>query len=358
MPSTNGALVSSARPTINLAGQDRPELSDGLLGLTIVENVAGLYRCEAMFGNWGITGSGGNRIGWVYFDRQVLDFGKAVKVVYAHDLLFEGRVMGLEALYPDTGQRSITVLAEDRFQDLRMTRRTRTFTDVSDADVIRQLASDHGLTSDIDLPTVQHKVLAQVNQSDLAFLRERARSLDAELWMESSKLHAVRHSSRGGQPIELTYGGDLREFSALADLAEQRTSVIVSGWDVAGKQTITHEASAGVIQGELNGDTSGVSILQQALGDRKEQLSHTVPLTSDQAQNAAEAFFKIGARRFVTGRGVAKIQSKLHAGVFIQLKELGPLFSGKYYTTEVRHVFDRSGLRTEFTAERPGVGRS
>jgi len=357
MSSNNGTAVRSARPTINVASQDQPELSDGLLGMTIVENTTGLYRCEAMFGNWGATGSGGNRIGWVYFDRQVLDFGKAFKVIYADDTLFEGRIMALEAHFPETGLRSITVLAEDRFQDLRMTRRTRTFADVTDADVTRQLASDHGLTSDVDLPSVQHKVLAQVNQSDLAFLRERARSLDAELWMESSKLHAVRHSARRGQLIELVYRQDLREFSALADLAEQRTTVIVSGWDVGGKQAITYEASGSAIQSELNGDASGGSILQQALGARKEQLSHTVPLTADQAQNTAEAFFKIGARRFVTGRGVANVQSKLHAGTSVHLTELGPLFSGKYYTTEVRHIFDRAGLRTEFTAERPGLGR-
>src|SRR5947207_2803628 len=106
---------------------DRRELSDGLLGLSIVETTDGLYRCEAMFGNWGVTSgsAGGSRIGWVYFDRQILDFGKTFKVSYGEDLLFEGRIMALEALFPETGLRSVTVLAEDRFQDLRMTRRTR-----------------------------------------------------------------------------------------------------------------------------------------------------------------------------------------------------------------------------------------
>jgi phage protein D len=292
----------------------------------------------------------------VYFDRQLLEFGKTFKVSHGDDVLFEGRIMGLEALFPETGTRSITVLAEDRLQDLRMTRRTRTFSDVTDGDVIRQIVSSHGLTASVDLPDVQHKVLAQVNQSDLAFVRERARSVDAELWMDGTTLHVARHSARGGQPIELVYRQDLREFTVLADLAEQRTSVIVSGWDVAGKQAISHEASASVIQGELNGDVSGVSILQQALGARKEQLSHTVPLTTQQAQAEAEAFLKLSARRFVKGRGLANLQPKIHVGTFLQLKELGDLFSGRYYVTETRQVFDRAGMRTEFTAERAGLG--
>src|SRR5689334_22487725 len=122
MPPLN-ASVRAARPTINVDGRDRPELSDGLLGMSIVENVAGLYRCEAMFGNWGATNAGGNgRIGWLYFDRQTLDFGKTFKVSYGGETLFQGRIMALEAQFPETGLRALNVLVEDRFQDLRMTR--------------------------------------------------------------------------------------------------------------------------------------------------------------------------------------------------------------------------------------------
>jgi hypothetical protein len=40
------------------------------------------------------------------------------------------------------------------------------------------------------------------------------------------------------------------------------------------------------------------------------------------------------------------------------LSGLGPLFSGKYYVAGVRHLFDgATGMRTEFTAERPGLSR-
>src|SRR6185437_4223832 len=118
--SRNGAVVQSARAAIEVAGRDRPELAAGLIGLSIVENTDGLYRCEAMFGNWGNTGDDGSggRIGWAYFDRKVLEFGKTLKVTFADEVLFEGRIMALEALFPETGIRSITVLAEDRFQDL------------------------------------------------------------------------------------------------------------------------------------------------------------------------------------------------------------------------------------------------
>lgn len=356
MAGNDGASVRSARPTINLDGRDEADLSDGLVGLTIVETTAGLYRCEAMFGNWGTTNG---RIDYVYFDRRMLDFGKPFKVIYASETLFEGRIMALEALFPEAGLRSITVLAEDRFQDLRMTRRTRAFADVTDADIVRQIARDHGLTASVDLPEVQHKHVAQVNQSDLAFLRERARRVGAEVWMAGSQLNARPRDSRNGETIELTYPGSLREFSVLADLAHQRTSVTVTGWDVMGKQAIRSEATDAAIRGELNGDLSGVSILQQALGQRKEQLAHAVPLTSQEAQAQADAYFRMSARQFVVVKGLALVQPQMHVGSFVQVARegVGPLFAGKYYVTEVRHQFDRTGIRTEFRAERAGLGQ-
>jgi phage protein D len=350
----NSSGIRAARPTIAIDGRDNASLADGLLNLQIVEAVSGVYRCEALFGNWGTKD---NNLGFLYFDRQLLDFGKGLKVKIGSSVIFDGRVTGLEANFPDGRAPEINVLAEDRFQDLRMTRRTRTFADVSDSDVMSQIAGDHGLTGNVDVSGPTHKVLAQVNQSDLAFLRERARAIDAELWMDGSTLRAQSHGSRDGGTVQLRYQRDLREFAVLSDLAGQRTSVFVNGWDVAGKKAIQHEATASAISGELNGDDSGPSILSSAFGDRKEALAHTVPLTADQAQSEAEAFFRMSARRFVVGRGVAEADARIRVGSVVDLQALGPLFSGKYYVAEVRHVFDARGIRTEFTGERPGLGR-
>ncbi|MCA1564720.1 MAG: hypothetical protein LC803_03490 [Acidobacteria bacterium] len=347
--------VADARPTIYVGGAEQPPLGAGLNRLSIVENTSGLYRCEARFSNWGLVN---NTTDFLYFDRRTLDFGKAFQVKIRDKSIFDGRIMGLEAAFPEGQAPEISVLAEDRFQDLRMTRRTRTFADTTDADVFNQIAGDHGLSPSVSVTGPTYKVLAQVNQSDLAFARERARAIDAELWMEGSTLNAKTHANRGGATLELARGAQLREFTVLADLAMQRTSVTVNGWDVPSKSALTYEATESVITSELNGDTSGVSILQSALGARKEALAHTVPLNSQEAQSEAETFFRMSARRFIVGYGVAETKPDLRAGAFVDLKELGALFSGKYYVTEVKHLFDNSkGLRTEFRAERPGIGR-
>src|ERR1700752_218513 len=346
--------LKEARPTIVVGNEVNGPLGGGMLSMLIVEDTNGLYRCEANFGNWGEKNS---KTDFLYFDRAVLDFGKDFEIKLGSDSIFKGKIMGLEAKFPEGQSPEISVLAEDRFQDLRMTRRTRTFSDVSDADVIKQIATDHGLTPEVDLSGPTYKVLAQVNQSDLAFIRDRARSIDAEVWMIDKTLHAKTHNGRNGDKLQMTYGNQLREFTVLADLAMQRTSVSVNGWNISSKSAMQFEATDSAISSELNGDTSGVSILQSALGQRKEALAHTVPLNDQEAQFEAEAFFKMSARRFVVGGGVAETSKSLRARTQLDLQGLGPLFNGKYYVAEVKHIFDSTkGLRSEFRSERVGIG--
>ncbi len=347
--------VNVSQPAFNVNGRERPALGAGLLSLVIAEDTRGLYSCEAKFGNWGdINGSPG----YLYFDRSVLEFGKSFKVLLDQGVLFEGRVMALEAQYPESGPPALVVLAEDRFQDLRMTRRTRTFDNQSDSATFNQRVGDHGLAPQINVNGPTYIVLNQVNQSDLAFMRERARRVGIELWLEGSTLHVQDRAGRAGQPLTLNLGAGLREFTVLADLANQRTSLTVSGWDVSGKTALSYDAGDSALQSELSNDQSGASILSSALGDRKESLVHSVPRDSQETQTLAEAHFRARARRFVTGRGVAETSARLQVGATLDLHGLGPLFSGKYYVSEARHLFDQGrGLRTEFAVERPGLGR-
>jgi hypothetical protein len=354
MPGGNSDRMKATRPSIYVDGKEDASLSQGLLRMTVHETVQGLYRAELRFGNWGPKD---NAIGFLYFDRKKLDFGKALRLQLDNDLLFDGRVSAIEAEFGEGSSPEISVLLEDRLQDLRMTRRTRSFADVSDAQAIKRIANDHGLTPDVDVSGPTHKVLAQVNQSDLAFMRERARAAGAELWIEDRKLFAKPRSARNAAPLKLKYGSDLRQFTATADLAHQRTSITVSGWDVSGKKAITSKADEAAVRNELGNDSSGAKLLDAAFGTRNESVAHMVPLTSDEAKAQAEAWYRATARRFLVGRGMSQPNAKLRVGAWVELDGLGTLFNGKYYLADVQHLFDGAGgFRSEFTGERPGLG--
>ncbi|VVB89318.1 Phage late control gene D protein (GPD) [uncultured archaeon] len=181
MGDTSG--FSEARPLISIDEVENAELKGNITAFHVEETTEGMYWCEATFGNWG--GSG-----YLYFDRKILDFGKTIAITIgegdAKARVFKGRISAIEAHYSKFGTPDIVILAEDRLSDMRMTRRTRTFDNMSDSDVMRQIASGHNLTPDIDIDGATHKVLAQVNQSDLAFIRERARAVNAEIWVEDT----------------------------------------------------------------------------------------------------------------------------------------------------------------------------
>ena len=345
-----------SRPTITLGGRESASLAQGLLALRIEETVDGISHCELAVGNWGPVGGAP---GFLYFDRAEVEFGKALVIEVAGDTVFTGRVTGLEGGFPEGSPPTLTILAEDRLQDLRMTRRTRTFADMTDADVAKQIAGDHGLTPDVRATGPKHRVVAQLNQSDLAFLRDRCRAIDAELWVDDRTLVIRPHADRRtGTPPELGYGNQLREFTVLADLAGQASKVTVAGWDVSGKGAITETASSTAVQPELRGTEAGATILEKAFKARTATVAHQVPIAGPEAKARAEALYRQRARRFVRGRGLAETSGKVRAGRTVAFTGLGPLFDGEYFITDIRTIFDPLlGLRTEFGAERPGLGR-
>lgn len=348
------SAIASARPAFTVAGEDQPKLDSGLLRLACGETEAGLAHCEAEFGNWGDKDG---HTGFLWFDRSKLEFGKDFVVKIGSTTIFDGRVMALEARFPPQAPPTLVVRAEDRLQDLRMTRRTRVFERLSEADIARQIANDHGLTPQIDISGSAQDVTVQLNQSDLAFLRSRVLAADGELWLEGKTLHAGKRGSRTDSQLELVHGARLRSFTVSADLAHQRTAVRCTGWDVASKQAISAEATASAISSEASGGTSGPDVLQQALGARKDNFAHAVPFDDGAARGWAEAHLRACARRFLRGRGVADADARIRVGRKLKLEGLGPLFSGMYGVVEACHRFDLAqGLWTDFVVERAWIG--
>jgi len=253
------------------------------------------------------------------------------------------------------------LLAEHKHNDLRMPRRRRVFDNLSDADLVRRLASDHGLSADVGISGPTHRLLAQLNDSDLALLRGRARLAGFELRLDGSTLQAQPRSQRRGSDTTLDYGGTLQRFDVSADLAGQASRARISGWDVAAKRALQADDDAAALAGEAaaagSGGQLGTSLLRQALGERVEQVAHLFPANQAEADALARAWLTQLARRFVRGRGVAQTQASLRVGSTVTLNGLGPLFSGRYDVVGICHRFDAShGLRTEFEAERAWVG--
>ena len=354
MPGT--AYVST--PVIALGGQVDPAVAADLVSLTVEETIVGMCWCQARFNNIGYRN--GNE-SLLYLGRDKIDFGTELAVTLGAPgesrQVFSGKISALQADFPADEAPMLLAFAEDPLQALRLTRRTRTFEEVTTADVAQRVAGDHGLTPDVSLDGPTHKVVAQLNQSDLAFLRSQARVDDGEVWIDGSTLHVARRPDRDGGRVALTYGGALMAFSVRADLADQCREVGVAGWDVASKSPILETADASALGSELAALTSGASILGSSFTDRKERLVREAPIASDEARAHAKAAYLERARRFVCGTGQTWGTAAVRVGTTLALSGLGGMFNGDYYVSRTRHTYDlQRGFRTEFDVERPGIG--
>jgi Bacteriophage probable baseplate hub protein len=353
------AVAYVSTPVLSLAGQVDADAISNLISLCVSEDVAGMCSCEARFNNFG-TRNGAP--GYLYLGRDKIDFGTALSVRFGPDgqdrQVFMGKVSALQADYPAGSAAQLLVFAEDGLQDFRLTRRTRSFADSSIGDIAAALASDHGLIAQADVTGPVRAVNVQLNQSDLAFLRDLARRDDAEIWLDGSTLHLQPRPDRhGAGPLTLSYGAELTSFSARADVADQCSTVTVAGWDVAAKDAISESADASALGAELGRDTSGADVLGAAFASRTETITRATPLTSDDARALARAAYFERARRFVCGTGQTDGTPQLRAGMTVTLAGLGGLFNGDYYVCATRHRYDlECGYRTEFDVERAGVG--
>lgn len=361
MPATNPPLQASTIPEFKVDGQVQPNLARDIALLQIEEDVHGLKRLHASFVAIGPRDQERNeQLNWL--DGRVLDFGKSITIsmgpVDARETLFEGKVSALELNMEQGRSPEVMCFAEDALMDLRLTRRFKTYENASESDLVQQIASQHGLRAQADIQSPSWALVQQWNQSDLAFLRERARRFAAEVWVADGALHLATRDQRHGSQVTLIQGSSLMQVRLRADLAHQRSKVVVGGFDDDQQDAIDEDAGAETIAAEAQGQTDGAQVLARAFGERPSYRVREVPLQSAQATAMAKAALLARGRRFVAVSGVADGNTAMRVGTLLRLERVSPVFEGDgYYVTRVRHQFDtRDGYRTQFEAERAWIG--
>ncbi len=358
---TDQVLLQAAVPVFTVDGSAKGELARDLTRLDIDEDTAGLRRLRARFLAWGPRDDSDTE-GRLYLDGRTLDFGKGMKVSLGPSgsdrTLFDGAITAIEVDLEEHSPGEVIVFAEDRLMDLRMTRRSRTYEKASDADIARTIAGDHNLTPEVSAAGPTYDLVQQWNMSDLAFLRERARLIQAEVWVSGRTLYFQTRPNRQATAVTLTLGIDLLDVQIRADLAHQRTSVKVSGYDAQARDLIEEEAGDDAVKAEIAQGRSGAATLSQAFGDRVSFRVREAPLTADEARAWARAEMLRRGRQFVTATGTALGVPDLTVGSQLDLQDVGaPFEGGGYVVTRMCHSYDiRVGHRTRFEAERAWIG--
>jgi uncharacterized protein len=357
------SLLTATAPVFKIDGEVKGELARDVSRLEIEEATDGLKALTLRLIAQGPQGNAGDEQ-QLYLDGQIVDFGKKLEISIgpadAARVIFSGLVSGIEAIFSEGAEPHVTVYAEDKLMQLRMTRRMKTWEEMSDADIAGAIASQNGLTADTAAPGPTYKVVQQWNQSDLAFLRERARLLQAEVWLEADKLCFKSRGNRNGTAITLVQGRDLIDVQLRADLAHQRTKVKASGYDAQSRDAIDEEAGADAIQAEISGGRTGPAVLQQAFGERVSYRVRENPLISGEATAWAKAEMLRRCRGFVSVVGTTNGTPDMVVGSRLSLDRVGTPFNGDgYYAVRVCHTYDlASGHRTHFEAQRATINQA
>ncbi|HEX8093012.1 phage late control D family protein [Jatrophihabitans sp.] len=353
-------LLGLSAPVFTVGGELSRDLGRDCVFCEVDEGIEGLRTLSAHFVAVG-AGATGPPDPMLYLDGQVLDFGKPVQVSLGPDggqrTVFDGTISAIEVFFADGQPPRVIVLAEDALMRLRMTRRHRSYLSVTDADIAGQLAAEHGLQTDIGVDGPRYDVVQQLNQSDLAFLRERARLLQAELWCTGRTLHFRSRPQRTATAVTLVQGNELLSVKMRADLAHQRSAVRVTGYDAGSRSVIDEQAGPETIDAEIGTGRTGPRVVASALGAATAIRVREAALTGSEASAWAKAEMLRRARQFVTAVGTTRGTVDMVVGSRLRLELVGPPFEGNgYYVTRVKHTFElQQGLRTRFEAERSTV---
>jgi phage protein D len=299
--------------------------------------------------------------------RAGIDFGTRIEIAAdavnddsasASATLFTGEVTTL-AQDTDASGTWTLVRGYDLSHRLCRGRRTRTFLDCTDADIVRRVGGEAGLEiGDVEDDGAVHEHIGQFNVTDWEFLRSRANERGRELAVVGGRLvwHAPRKPDGAPdpaddlgaepQPLQLALGANLLRLSPRVTAAEQVGEVWVRGWDPKTKQPVRGSARASTVAASAGREPSALASQFNAapylVADR--------PVRDEAEADAVAASVAeqiAGAHAEMTGLAVG--DPRLTPGAAISVGCVGWPHDGRYVLTSARHRYDETGYHTEFT---------
>jgi uncharacterized protein involved in type VI secretion and phage assembly len=270
--------------------------------------------------------------------------------------LIKGEVTGFEAEYDATRLRTI-LRGYDLSHRLHRGRQTKTYKNVTDSDIARQVAQRASLqVGQIDSTSVTFDHVSQANQSDWDFLKARAREIGFEMGMDDGKFYFRQPIQASGapqagdyqnhsDPLQLVFGDDLIEFRPRVTSAEQVSTVKVRGWDPVQKQAVIGSAPAGTVAAGIRDRPSALA--STFGGHTFTAVNRPLP-QQPMVDGAAASIAEIISGAFAEADGVAIGNPDLKAGSTVSVGVVGDHFEGQYTLSGARHVFGENGYRTHF----------
>lgn len=268
--------------------------------------------------------------------------------------LIVGEITAIEPRFGDYS--TATIRGFDRMHRLQFGTTTKVFENLSDNDIVTQVARSAGVAvSARGSGTEINVYVQQRQQNNYQFLLKRAAQINHELLMDGTTL-IFRPSGEGKSPVKtLTFPRDLDSIDLDLRIPTQGSSVTVHSFDPGTNKPISATSRSGSVQERMGGRENGY----QMAGDFPdsavsiEQLS----ITSVEAlQVVADAQYQANLNRFIEGSANLVGDPDLVAGSNVKLSGLSQRFDGIYYIVSSTHTYgDTQGYATDVRLRRSGA---
>lgn len=282
------------------------------------------------------------------------ELGKEVAIIIDGQTLIKAEVTALEPEFGEGGHILFTARGYDKSHRLYRGRKTRVFTQQTDDGIVSKVAQEAGLQIQADTTPTTHPHVWQHNQTDMEFIKERARRVGYHVYVdETGELHFTKKQDNG-QTVELTWGENLRSFHPRFGVTHQVDKTTVKGWDPAKKEALVGESSGttNYDPGKQGGESSdGGAVAKQALVTAETALVNYPVLDANEASTLAKALYDRISSGFTRAEGICIGNPEVRAGTIVDIKGLGARFEGKYIVTAATHILpgDGGAYETAFT---------
>lgn len=297
--------------------------------------------------------------GLSWTESDALVEGTTVKLKLGYEetsigLAFEGTIVRRDCQFPVRGPAIVTVVAYDKEHQLKHGRHHKAWLDMKDSEIASQIAGSAGLSGDVKDSKVKQRYVVQHDQTNLAFLRERARRLGFEVNLDrtSKKLYFGPPRAKGSIRT-ITWETDLFSFSPRMSSVGQPSKVKVRGWDMTKKEKITAEAASSKALVKLNGSDLGAKLAEKAHGAREILYPGTPLFEPGEADALVQARLDQLTSAYAQGTGTCQGDFEIQPGTVIDIQGVGERASGEYYVDRVLHHFQPGlGYSSHFQVHR------
>ena len=255
-------------------------------------------------------------------------------------MIYKGELIGAEGTYKGGQTTRLTLRAVNKMHRLLRMRKSLTFTEKTDKQIISQVAGDAGLSVEWKHEkSITYKHVYQHNLSGLEFIRTRAARMGCHVWCEDTKLFVKEPDlgQKSGVKLSVDKEGNLRSFTPRISTASIVKKVTVKGWNPETKELITGEAQA---QNSPLGSENAVSASGTLGNEETFTVDHPV-WSKEEADAIAKARLRDLNLTFITGEAEIRGDSSIEMGKTVEIEAnamgAGDPFNGNYYVAGITH---------------------